>query len=173
MTRGEGGMGDDDKPQMIQPPDHLRDKVSVTENGVDLDALEQAEQIIAGMQDSYLEWVEDDLRKLGEGYARAVESTAEDSRRQALQDLFGIAHDVKGQGGSFDYPLMTAVGNSLCRYIERLDGPIRQSHLAVVKVHIDTMRMIIAQRMSGDGGKAGDNLLRGLDAAVAKTSGKP
>jgi len=161
---------DDSKPQMIQPPDTLSAKVTVSENGVDLEALEKAEELIAGMQDSYLEWVEEDLKRLTDLFARLESASDDDARRAVLQDLFSVSHDVKGQGGSFDYPLMTAVGNSLCRYIEKLEGPVKGSHVAVVKVHIDTMRLIIKDRMSGDGGKVGDNLLRGLDAAVAKTS---
>lgn len=160
---------DESKPQMIKPPDTLRDKVSISEDGVDLEALEQAEQLIAGMQDSYLEWVEEDLRKLTALYTRAAEAAGDD-RATALEQIFSVAHDVKGQGGSFNYPLMTAVGNSLCRYLEKMEGPVKSSHMATVKVHIDTLRLIISQRMSGDGGKVGDNLLRGLDAAVAKTS---
>lgn len=164
---------EDDKPRMIQPPDTLSDKVSITENGVDLEALEQAEQVIAGMQDAYLEWVEEDLRKLYAFYAEAEAADDGAAQLKALQDLFSVAHDVKGQGGSFNYPLMTSVGNSLCRYVEKLDTPVKANHMATVKVHIDTLRLIITQRMSGDGGKPGDNLLRGLEAAVTKTSGQP
>lgn len=162
---------DKNKPQLIQPPTQIRDKVSVTDDGVDLDALEQAEQLIAGMQDSYLEWVEDDLKRFGELYTAAAAEEG-DKRRALVEDIFSVSHDVKGQGGSFDYPLMTAVGNSLCRFIEKLEGPVKQGHMAVIKVHIDTMRLIINQRMNGDGGKAGVNLLRGLDATVAKMSTK-
>ncbi len=158
------------KPQMIQPPDTLSAKVSVSDKGVDLAALEKAEELIAGMQDSYLEWVEDDLKRLAELYAALEAAADQEALKAGMQDIFSVAHDVKGQGGSFDYPLMTAVGNSLCRFIERHDGAVKPSHVAVVKVHIDTMRLIITERMSGDGGKAGDSLLRGLTAAVAKTS---
>ncbi|MGC2856458.1 Hpt domain-containing protein [Novispirillum sp. DQ9] len=157
-----------DKPEIIQPPSHLKDKVTVSATGIDLDTLEKAEQLIAGMQDSYLEWVEEDLRKL-----QALEADLDSGARPrdvVLQDIFAIAHDVKGQGGSFDYPLMTLIGNYLCRYIERMKGPPTDKNVEVVKVHISALRLVIARRMSGDGGKMGDNLIRGLEAAIAKTT---
>lgn len=157
-----------DKPEIIQPPNHVKDKVSVSSSGIDLDTLEKAEQLIAGMQDSYLEWVEEDLRKL-----QALEADLDSAARPrgaVLKDIFSIAHDVKGQGGSFDYPLMTLIGNHLCRYIERLEGEATDKNIEVVKVHISALRLVIAQRMSGDGGKMGDNLIRGLEAAIAKTT---
>lgn len=157
------------KPEFIEPPNTLKDKVSVSPNGVDLDTLDKAEQLIANMQGSYLEWVEEDLRKLQALYGQA---TQEPERRAAiLKDIFAVAHDVKGQGGSFDYHLMTAIGNQLCRYIERIEGAPNDRHMEVVKVHIDAMRLVIGQRMSGDGGDVGENLLRGLEAAIQKTSG--
>ncbi|KJS34831.1 MAG: hypothetical protein VR70_16860 [Rhodospirillaceae bacterium BRH_c57] len=161
-------MSADGKPQFIQPPNHVKDKVSVTSNGIDFDTLEKAEQLIAGMQDSYLEWVDEDLRKL-----QALEAQLDGAgpRLQVFKDIYSISHDVKGQGGSFDYPLMTVIGNHLCRYIERL-GDVEPSdkNVGVVKVHISALRLVIAQRMSGDGGKMGDNLIRGLEAAINKTT---
>lgn len=154
------------KPEFIQPPTTLKDKVTVSANGVDLKALEQAEQLIAGMQDSYLEWVEDDLKKISGFYQQAVSEV--DNRAQLFDDIFSVSHDIKGQGGSFNYPLMTMIGNLLCRFLERREGDPKESHMAIIKVHIDAMRLVIAQRMEGDGGRAGDNLIRGLNAAVAK-----
>jgi len=162
-------MSGDGKPEIIQPPNHVKDKVSVTSNGIDLDTLEKAEKLIADMQDSYLEWVNEDLRKLQDFENQLDAKTA--PRKQVFNDIFSVAHDVKGQGGSFDYPLMTLIGNYLCRYIEHL-GDVEPSdkHVEVVKVHISALRLVIAQRMSGEGGKMGANLIRGLEAAAAKTA---
>lgn len=157
-------------PEFIQPPNTLKDKVKVTEGGVDLDALEKAEALIAGLQDSYLEWVEGDLERLQTFYGEA-EGLDGAERRAKLGDLFSVAHDVKGQGGSFNYHLMTAIGNKLCRFIEKLPADIGRGHMEVVKVHIDAMRLVIAQRMEGEGGRAGENLMRGLEAVIAKVSG--
>ncbi|MBC8241931.1 MAG: phosphorelay protein, partial [Alphaproteobacteria bacterium] len=53
-------MADSEKPQIITPPDTLKLKVAVGgSNAVDANALERAEQVIANMADSYLDWVEE------------------------------------------------------------------------------------------------------------------
>lgn len=159
---GKGGV------EFIDPPDTLTNKVSVTSGGVDPDVLEKAEQIIANMQSSYLDWVEDDLARIQALYSRLLNEP--EAKAEILKDIFTIAHDVKGQGGSFDFPLMTRIGNSLCRFIERIGDGQADKQSVVIKVHIDAMRVVISNKMSGDGGKIGDNLLRGLDLAVEKTA---
>lgn len=153
--------------KVIQPPDTLKDKVSITADGVDLETLEKAEQLIAGMQGSYLEWVEEDLKKVSDLYELAVQNEAD--RATVFEDLFSVAHDIKGQGGSFNYPLMTMIGNLLCRFLERCKDHPKESHLAVIRVHIDALRLVISKRMEGDGGRAGENLVQGLNATIGKT----
>lgn len=158
-----------DDHEIITPPNTLKTKVSFSPNGIDLDMLEKAEQIIAGLQGNYLEWVLDDLNKLQAHYDRAVAEP--ENRAQAVADIFHVAHDVKGQGGSFGYHLMTSIGNQLCRFTEALQeaGP---AELDVIKLHIDAMRLIIAERLEGTGGTAGEKMLAGLQAVTAKVSKK-
>jgi chemotaxis protein histidine kinase CheA len=156
-----------EQPEFIQPPATLKDKVEVTAGGVDLDALEKAEALIAGLQGDYLAWGEGDLEKLQTTY-QAVEAADPADRRSKLQDVFSVAHDVKGQGGSFNYHLMTTIANQLCRFIEKLPQDVSKGQMEVVKVHIDALRLVIAQRLDGDGGRAGNNLVRGLDAVINK-----
>lgn len=158
-----------DDHEIITPPNTLKNKVSFSTNGVDLDMLDKAEQIIASLQGNYLEWVVEDLNKLQAHYDRALAEP--DNRQQAMADIFHVAHDVKGQGGSFGYHLMTAIGNQLCRFVENLPdcGP---AELDVIKIHIDAMRLIIAQRLEGEGGVAGERMMAGLQAVIAKVSKK-
>lgn len=158
-----------DDHEIITPPNTLKNKVSFSPNGVDLDMLEKAEQIIASLQGNYLEWVVEDLNKLQAHYDRAMADPG--NRAQAVADIFHVAHDVKGQGGSFGYHLMTAIGNQLCRFVENLPeaGP---AELDVIKLHIDAMRLIIAERLEGTGGTAGERMVAGLQAVIAKVSKK-
>lgn len=119
------------------------------------------------MQGDYLSWVQGDLERLQETF-RAAEAADPSECREKLKEVFSIAHDVKGQGGSFNYHLMTTIGNQLCRFIEKLPDTVSQGQLEVVKVHIDALRLVIAQRLEGDGGSVGTKLVRGLDAAINK-----
>ncbi|OFX12602.1 MAG: hypothetical protein A2516_06490 [Alphaproteobacteria bacterium RIFOXYD12_FULL_60_8] len=157
--------GDDSEPEFITPPTNIKSKVSITPDGVDLEALEKAEQVIAGLQDSYLDWVEEDLRNIQAAYDKAVADAA--NRKAYFDEIFRISHDVKGQGGSFDYPLMTIIGNHLCRFLESVETP-KESDLQVIKLHIDSLRVVITQRMAGDGGAVGTKLVAGIEAVLTK-----
>jgi len=161
-------MADSDRPQIITPPNTLKAKISIGgPNAVDSDALERAEQVIANMADSYLDWVEQDLRKISATYDRLVAGS--DDRETDLKRVFEVAHDMKGQGGSFGFELITAVANNLCRLLERFDDSTKhQVQNEAVRIHIDAMKLIISSRMRGDGGEQGTAILNGVQQMVDK-----
>ena len=75
--------------------------------------------------------------------------------------MFQIAHDIKGQGGSFGYDLMTVIGNELCRLIERVDT-YGEAEVQAIKVHIDALKLVIKSNMKDDGGANGQALVAGI-----------
>jgi len=156
----------EDKLEIINPPNALNQKVGTGSAGaVDLEALERAEQVIAGMTDSYLEWVVEDLKKI-EKSSVALEAASGD-RKDEMNAVFQVSHDIKGQGGSFGYDLMTAIGNELCRLIEKADK-IGAGEVAAVKLHINAMKLVIAEDLKGTGGKEGEKMLSGLQQVCDK-----
>ncbi|HER26165.1 MAG TPA: phosphorelay protein [Rhodospirillales bacterium] len=162
-------MSDEENVQLITPPNTL--KMKVREGGagaVDLAAIERAEAVIAGLADSYLEWVEEDLVKISEAHETLLEN--KDDPTDYVDAVFQIAHDMKGQGGSFNYDLMTILGNDLCRFIEG-KTEVSETDLDVISLYIDTMKIVIAKRMSGDGGAEGQKVLSGLAMVVKKITG--
>lgn len=162
-------MSQEKEAQFITPPNNLKNKVKYnTETSVDLEMLEKAEDMIAGMKDNYLDWVKEDLEKLQKAYDKAKSSM----KKQDFQEVFEVAHDMKVQGGSFNYDLVTIVGNDLCRFIESVDE-FSQSDSEIVKIHIDSIRLIVAKGLEGDGGEEGQQLLEAIKAVIDKYVGKP
>ena len=164
-------VGEENSPKIITPPDTLSGKVSYGPGGVDVEALERADAVVASLKKNYLDWVEEDFNKLQKIYAKAAE-TPQAERASVVHDLFFVAHDMKGQGGSFNYHLVTQIGNLLCRYIEAHEAqPVvdfGKTEMEVIKLHVDAIRLVIGQRWEGDGGREGKNLLAGLQAVVTK-----
>lgn len=160
----------DDEMEIINPPNTLKSKVSLGGPGaVDPAALERAEKVIASMADSYLEWVQEDMKRLQAAYDRLATAADDDARRNVLDEVFQVAHDMKGQGGSFGYDLITAVGNELCRMIERVERP-GPAVVDAVKVHVDTIRLVIQDRIKGDGGRQGQAMLEGIRKVGARVA---
>lgn len=161
-------MDDEPKVEVITPPDTLKKKVKIGGPGaVDLDTLNRAEAVIADMTDSYLEWAAEDLEKIHQ----ALEDLKAEKKdhRDALARIFQLSHDMKGQGGSFDYTLMTILGGNLCAFVENLEDA-GSAEVEVIQLHINAMDLVIAKQMKGDGGGEGEQLLKGLGLVAAKIS---
>ena len=156
----------EDKLEVFNPPNALKDKVGTSGPGaIDLEALEKAEEAIASMADSYLDSVVEDIRKIDEAFKKLEAATGD--RKEELMGVFQEALNLKAQGGSFGYDLMTAIGNELSRFIEKLDkaGPIE---VEAIKLHIDSMKYVIGMDMKGDGGDPGKKMLNGLQQVCDK-----
>ncbi|MDD9878029.1 MAG: hypothetical protein OXR84_11370, partial [Magnetovibrio sp.] len=63
-------------------------------------------------------------------------------------EMFDIAHEIRGQGGTFGFDLISTIGDSLCKF---LDGRARLAgvELEVIKVHILAMKAVFRQDLSG------------------------
>ena len=117
------------------------------------------------MAGDYLEWVEEDLLNVNEVLANLKAAKKED-RPEHLERIFHFSHDIKGQGGSFGYPIMTLIGGQLCAFVESLDGA-GAAEIEVIELHIDAMKLVIAKRMSGDGGPSRTTTTQPLPQCLA------
>jgi len=128
---------------------------------LDPEALKRAEAALAALQHRYIEWAEADYARLDAAWA--VCGPGPDCDGAALRRLFQIAHDMKGQAATFDYPLVGELGNRLCREIEAASeglDPERRTRLAVL---VAAIGRVIRERLSGPGGEVGTALLAGID----------
>jgi hypothetical protein len=159
-------MSDENVGKLIMPPDKLSNKVTLGGPGaVDDAALVRAEQVITDLSDSYVDWAREDLNKI---QASFDELKSSNGGKEPLNTVFQISHDIKGQGGSFDYELMTIVGDMLCRYVDGLAGDATTRSIEVIELHINALQAIISQQLKGNGGAVGEQLLSGLELVVKK-----
>lgn len=131
------------------------------------DAMEEAQKALSKMVEDYPDWVSTLITKLLEQHGRCVDTP--EKRRDCFEAIAMIAHDMKGQGGTFGYPLITTFADSLYGFTN-VKGDISDNQVEIVKSHIDSMRAVIRGRVSGDGGEVGKNLITGLNQAIDKYS---
>ena len=74
-----------------------------------------------------------------------------------FKKINALAHDLKGQGGTFGYPLITTFADSLFQFT---DAGARQTdnYVQIVQAHIDSIRAVVAGEIRGDGGQTGREL---------------
>ncbi|CAA7626299.1 Hpt domain-containing protein [Magnetospirillum sp. SS-4] len=119
-------------------------------------ALARAEAALADLSGRYLEWAEADLVRM-EACLREIMDRPED-RPELLGRLFAVAHDMKGQGATFDYPLVSHLGNRLCRLVEGSPSPSPESLDRIARL-VAALGKVVRGRLSGDGGDEGRRLL--------------
>lgn len=128
-------------------------------NDFDLDpeALARAEAALARLADRYLDWAEADLARLEATLAALLAEPGLQAEHMA--QLFLVAHDMKGQAATFGYPLVSELGNRLCRLIETRQSPT-QSGWDDVAALVAAIGEVIRRRLAGDGGIDGQRLLQ-------------
>ena len=130
------------------------------------EALEEAEKALGKMSEDYPDWVSNIIVKLQEQHGRCVDTP--EMRRDCFEEINHMAHDMKGQGGTFGYPLITNFADSLYGFTIQRPGEITDSQVELIKSHLDAMRAVIRGRVSGDGGEIGAKLSESLNQAIEK-----
>lgn len=81
--------------------------------------------------------------------------------------IYDLTHNIKGMGGSFDFPLMTFAGGSLCAYIKNLSESKTLS-IKVIDAHVKVFDVVLAHKIQGDGGEKGMTLQNRLKAIISE-----
>ncbi len=115
---------------------------------------DKAMQVINDLSKEYEKWSAADLDRLTEAYDQASCVSSEKREQLIREDVFRAAHDMKGQGATFNYTLITDIANHLCRYIER-QTDFQEKQLNEIGLHITFMREILEKKLTGDGGERG------------------
>lgn len=130
-------------------------------------AIEAAEKALSEMSEDYPDWVTTLIDQLGDLHRRCFETPQD--RKKYFEEIGRISHDMKGQGGTFGYPLISTFSDSLNGFCIT-KGELTDDHVEIIKAHVDSMRAVINGRVKGDGGEIGIQLTKGLQAAIKKRS---
>ena len=148
----------------------LKDLVGGGKGGgaIDINALAAAAAEFDEMAEDYPDWVQNLIKELYTHCRRSVD-TPED-RSKYFKRINEIAHDMRGQGGTFGYPLMSHFGGSLYdASLFQTGVPISDNHVEIAKAHVDAMNAVIKGRINGDGGAIGKELRLTLEKAIEKS----
>jgi hypothetical protein len=85
----------------------------------------------------------------------------------AAERMREIVHNIKGQGTSFGYPLMTRVGASLTILLKQARTADDAVH-KLLAAHIETLRTVLEKDIKGSGGELGETLAYRLERLVDK-----
>ena len=157
--------------QMINPRDAGLRGLDLKRPLFDEDAVARADNTLKAMGDSMVQWLDADVERLQK--TRLAAEAAQWSH-DALETLGRVAHDLKGMGGTYGFPLITQIAASLCRLVETEAGKnVAQADPSLVRAHVDALRAAVRDRIKTDGHPIGRALVHALEAQVAKLGVAP
>jgi len=149
--------------QVTRPPNMLRAKVGGGFNGINADAIARAEEALKAMSSQFGQWLQDEIVKLDAAQAAI---RAEGYNAKTAEELYFRAHDLKGLGATYQYPLVTRLAGSLCKL---MDDPIKrmEAPMLLIDAHIDAIRAVVRDQIQTDDHPTGRVLAETLEAKVA------
>jgi HPt (histidine-containing phosphotransfer) domain-containing protein len=142
--------------EIITPPHKLRKAIAPAEEGDD--PVARAEAALADLSSEFSTWMEAECVRL-ETARQNVKN--EGFTKKTHEVLFRAAHDIKGEAGTFGYPAIAGVANSLCRLIEHTPDRA-QIPLGLVDQHVDAIRAILREYVRTDLLEVADRLTKRL-----------
>jgi HPt (histidine-containing phosphotransfer) domain-containing protein len=126
--------------EVITPPHELRKAVAPAGDVVD-NPVARAEAALAELSGEFSSWMESECDRL--------EAMRQDVKRDGFtqkthEELFRAAHDIKGEAGTFGYPAVAGIANSLCRLIEHTPD-MERIPLPLLDQHVDAVRAVVRE----------------------------
>ncbi len=150
--------------QVIRPPNPLRAKVGGGFGGIDANAIARAEEALKAMSAQFGQWLNDEVVRLDKAQS---DIRSQGYTPETAEALYFRAHDLKGLGTTYEYPLVTRIAASLCRMLDDADKRM-QAPLAVVDAHIDAIKAVVRDRIQTEDHPVGRDLAETLEARVAE-----
>lgn len=150
-------------PAQITPPTNsLRLKVRGG-FGINADAIARAEEALKAMSAQFGQWLNDEIVKLDKAQADIREQGYTPVTAEAL---YFRAHDLKGLGTTYEYPLVTRIAGSLCKMLDDADRRMT-APIAILDAHIDAIRAVVRDQIKTEEHPTGRALAETLEARVA------
>ncbi|MFN9925794.1 MAG: Hpt domain-containing protein [Phenylobacterium sp.] len=150
--------------QMIQPPNALRLRVGGGGRlgAIDPAAIAKAEAALAGLSGNFAEWLNDEIAKLGAARQVVRESGP---TPEHMESLYLRAHDLKGLGATYGFPLITRIAGLLCRLIDDKDKR-HTTPMGLIDAHIDAIRAAARDGIKTEEHPVGRILVQELEGRI-------
>jgi len=130
-------MGKEQPIEVFMPPNILKAKVGGA-GGLDISAVKRAEQAVEELKEEFTGWIVEDVDRLS-----ASRNAYNDARSaDTLGTLYRAAHDLKGQGTTFDFPLVARIAASLCKMTD-VEGAGEKLPISLIDAHVNAIKVVV------------------------------
>ncbi len=150
--------------QHITPPNRLKAKLGKGVVSFDSGAIARAEAAMATLSNQFGEWLNQELVKL-EAAHKLV--SAPNSGEEELQQFYRCAHDLKGLGTTYGYPIVSDFASSLCKLIDSPEAR-QKAPRQIMDSHVAAIVASVKQEITASDHPMGNALLAELQIQVKK-----
>ena len=148
---------------VFQAPNALRLKVGGGRLGaIDPAAIAKAEAALKSLSGNFAQWLNDEIAKL-ENARQAIRDAGQTA--ETMESLYLRAHDLKGLGATYGFPLITRIAGLLCRHIDDKAKRLDVS-MPLLDAHIDAIKTSARDDIKTDDHPIGQALVQDLEARV-------
>ena len=155
-------MSESNSSQVIPVANTLRLRVGGRLGGIDPAAVAKAEAALKSLAGNFAQWLQDEVNKLEAARARI---RTDGLTPETAEALYFRAHDLKGLGATYEYPLVTRIAGSLCKMIDdpksRMEAP-----MFLIDAHIDGIKAAVRNQIQTDTNPVGKALAEELEGQV-------
>ena len=156
----------------FRPNNRIREKLGSGMPGLvqfDPMIIDAAQDRIRRLVGDYADWAKRYITSMSDSLsALEIGGWPEKGNAGHVANINRIAHELRGQSGTFDYQLVTSFGKSLYKTTMDNEIEITEGYHELIAAHIDAIRNVFRNRITGDCGQVGKALLREIEGAVQK-----
>jgi hypothetical protein len=163
----EGGNNEALTPfRVIEVRNNLKAKAKQGNGITPEQAIRAAEKRIQSISVSYDNQIKNELDQIHD----LMRDAEKGENKEWLPKLVRLSHDLEGQAGVFNFILISFVCSSLSALL-KMGDPDHPKFIATLHAHGDALTLIFQDRIMGDGGPGGRQLIEGLRATSMKVIG--
>ena len=125
-----------------------------------------SEEEVQQAQEDFLKIIMRDVENLASAYQKLIISP--DNAKALVKAMQDAADSIKARAGIFGYVRATDVAGQLSNFCRRYYNKDNKYHLIILEKHIQTISVIFAHKITGDGGEIGKELMLSLARLIQK-----
>jgi hypothetical protein len=129
------------------------------------EAIQKGEKALTALKEEYNIWLLADIKMLEEQITHYSQENAH--KINIRKKITTTIHDIRSQGSTFGYPLVTSIAHSFCRLLEETKEDLELPS-ELFFLHLNSLKLVTEKNIDGDGGDAAKILLKSLDVMVDK-----
>lgn len=135
------------------------------EDFITFDIINKAQEAINSIQDDAILWVSDNIKELKAFYSNLL---SQPSPPTTKGDICNISLTINSRAGTFGYQRAGEISYMLYLFSQNKLKPDNEKHHIIVEKHLQTLQVIISNKLSGDAGEIGALITEDLKKLIHK-----